>query len=226
MGVFMNRHQRPKKIQVMEIDRVKAFSDNIFGFAMTLLIIRIDLPKAPVSVASEELLKIIFSQWRPLAMYAITFLSIGGYWVLHNFIFNNVKCADRALIWLNLLLLLSVTFLPFPTMLMGKFGRDTVTASFYGITMSLNYMFLFLITWYVCGEEHLLKPDITQYQKGMLKLRIFTPLLIALIGTMLSFIYYRVSFWVYLGVVLVNSLPLTRLGRKLHITESEPENLA
>ena len=219
-------HQRTRSIQVMEIDRVKSFSDNIFGFAMTLLIIRVELPPMPTNITSEELLNVLLTHWRPLAMYAVSFLSIGSYWVLHHFIFDHVKFTNRALIWLNILLLLTVTFLPFPTLLMSKFGRDAVTASIYGITISMNYTLLFVIAWYVCSEERLLKADISQARKGMLKLKILTPLFIALLGTLLSFIYYQASFWVYFGVMLVNSLPLTRLAKRLHITEPDAKNLA
>lgn len=217
----MRLNHAPRTIKIMEVDRLKAFSDNIFGFSMTLLGTRITLPDVPLEHALQLLPTILAHEWRHFAMYAISFLSIGGYWVLHHLVFDYVRYSDRGMIWLNMVFLLTVTFLPFPTRLMAKYGRDGFTALIYGVTISVNYLMLYLLCRYACSDERYLKPDVDIYTRRLLQIRIFAPLVVAIIGTVLSFVHVRLSFWTYFLVVVVNSLPLTRLAKLLHIRENE-----
>ena len=208
--------QQPRYI--MEIDRLKSFSDNIFGFAMTLLIAQILVPQVSPDSVTTQLPGLLLHQWRYFAIYAISFLNIGGYWVLHHTLFAHLQGTDKTLIWLNLLLLLTVTFLPYPTALMGKYGRDTVTASVYGISITLTYGMLNIVCAYACSEARFLKPDIDPELRRVFQLRLLVPLLIAVIGTLLSFFYFRLSFLVYFLVSIVNSIPMpfwiNRLARR------------
>ncbi len=193
---------------IMEIDRLKSFSDNIFGFAMTLLIAQIIVPQVSQNMVTTQLPGLLLHQWRYFAIYAISFLNIGGYWVLHHTLFAHLQGTDKTLIWLNLLLLLTVTFLPYPTALMGKYGRDTVTASVYGISITLTYGMLNIVCAYACSEARFLKPNIDPHLRRMFQLRLLVPLIIAAIGTMLSFFYFRLSFLVYFLVAVFNSIPM------------------
>ena len=216
--------RRPRDSKVIEVERVKTFSDSIFAFAMTLLITRVTLPEIPSGQVEAQLPGVLAHQWRDFTMYAISFISIGGYWVLHHAIFDNIRFADKGMLWVNMLVLLTVVFLPFPTALMAKYGRDHITAAIYGITMSLNYASLLLLSWYAYSDERYLKPEADFYHRRLLQLKLATPLIVALMGTALSFYYVRLSFLFYALVALANNLPLTRLAHRLHIDEQEMIN--
>jgi len=219
--------RKPRHIKVMEVERLKTFSDSIFAFAMTLLITRITLPDVPVEQAAEQMPVMVLSQWRHFEMYAISFLGIGGYWVLHHIIFDAIRHTDRMMIWLNLLFLLTVTFLPLPTGLMGKYGRDSFTAAMYGVTISLNYALLLVVCWYACSDDLYLKPGVDPLTRRLLRFRVALPLVVALIGTALSFFFYRLSFLFYFLVLVVNSWPLASLAKHMHmITASEADALS
>jgi uncharacterized membrane protein len=213
-------NRKPKHIQVMPVEHLKSFSDEIFGFSMTLLITRIVLPNLPVERASELLPGMLLHQWRHFAVYATSFLSIGGYWIIHHNVFDVLQNMDRRMIWLNLLFLLTVTFLALPTGLMGKYGRDSFTATLYGVTISVNYAMLLALCCYACSNDLYLKPNVDQRTRRLLQLRVAAPLVVAIIGTIISFFYFRLSFLVYFLVVIVNGMPLTLLAKRLHMIDS------
>jgi uncharacterized membrane protein len=99
--------------------RAEALSDGVFAVAMTLLVLDIKPP-------AQELWSGLLAQWPALAAYAVSFLTIGIVWVNHHRLFDSIRVVDRGLLFLNLLFLLSVALLPFPTaMLADQIQRGT-----------------------------------------------------------------------------------------------------
>jgi uncharacterized membrane protein len=90
--------------------RLEAFSDGVFAIAITLLVLEIPVP----SVEYGELMDELLDQWPAYAAYVVSFAVIGIIWINHHAIFGYVERADRALLLLNLNLLLWVALLPWP----------------------------------------------------------------------------------------------------------------
>ncbi|PYQ28966.1 MAG: DUF1211 domain-containing protein, partial [Acidobacteria bacterium] len=92
-----------------ETTRLEAFSDGIFAIAMTLLVLEIRLPEEiPPGTLGDALLHV----WRSYLAFLTSFATIGVMWVNHHRIFNLIRRTDQAILTLNLLLMLGVTFLP------------------------------------------------------------------------------------------------------------------
>ena len=100
--------------------RIEAFSDGVFAIAITLLILEIGVPEA----AFDNLWRGIVDQWPSYLAYATSFLTIGGIWLAHHGIFRRLQYADQRVMLINLLLLMAVSFLPFPTKLMAEAIAD------------------------------------------------------------------------------------------------------
>jgi uncharacterized membrane protein len=117
--------------------RLEAFSDGVFAIAITLLIIEVRVPDS----AAGELARDLANQWPTYAAYVVSFAIIGIIWVNHHDIFERIITVDRPLLFLNLLLLLTVAFLPFPTALLGDYIREGdnahVAAAIYGANMTM-----------------------------------------------------------------------------------------
>ena len=96
----------------LEYDRVLFFSDAVFAIAITLLVVDIRVPTVVVD-AAHELSK---AQDRILS-FVISFLVIGLFWMGHHRLFRLITALNRPLIFLNLLFLGSIAFLPYPTAL-------------------------------------------------------------------------------------------------------------
>ncbi len=100
--------------------RTEAFSDGVFAFAITLLVLDIEVPASSFS----HLWRGIADQWPSYLGYATSFLTVGGIWLVHHGIFRRVQYANRRVMQVNLVLLMAVAFLPFPTKLVAEAIRD------------------------------------------------------------------------------------------------------
>lgn len=121
----------------MNKSRVEAFSDGVFAIAITLLVLTIAQPANYRNLTHE-----LLTRWPSLAAYVVSFAIIGIMWLNHHSLFSSFERIDRGLFYLNLLLLLTITFLPYPTGVLGEAlakGHGTEPAAvFYAITMALN----------------------------------------------------------------------------------------
>src|SRR5947209_8427019 len=95
----------------VDVERIRLFSDAVFAFAITLLVL--DL-KVPETAALEEGL---FTLPPKVQSFIVSFLVVGSYWVAYHRYFHFVERVNRRLVWLNLFFLMGVVFMPFPTAL-------------------------------------------------------------------------------------------------------------
>jgi len=101
-----------------ETGRVEAFSDGVFAIAVTLLVLDLKVPK-PGDLGGESLLSALARQWPAFLAYLTSFATILVMWVNHHKMFNHIRRTDDRFLFLNGLLLLFVTFVPFPTALVA-----------------------------------------------------------------------------------------------------------
>jgi TMEM175 potassium channel family protein len=110
----------------MTTNRLEAFSDGVFAVAITLLVLEIEVP------GGENLWHELKEQWPSFAAFAVSFWVIGIIWVNHHGVIDHLKRADRGVLYLNLLVLMTVVFIPFSTELFAvhlKSGADEKVAA-------------------------------------------------------------------------------------------------
>jgi uncharacterized membrane protein len=120
----------------MESRRAEAFSDGVFAIAITLLVLDLRLPGA--GPGHHTLVHQLVHDWPQYFAYVVSFLTIGIMWMNHHTIFAHITRVDRPLLVINLLLLMGVVAIPFPTSLVADELRDTggVAATVtYGLVM-------------------------------------------------------------------------------------------
>jgi len=123
----------PRGRRVLSKDRMEGFSDGVFGFAITLLVVDIALhpPGSPLQQALDA--------WPAYLAYVTSFLTIGAAWLLHTALTDQLAQIDQLFLRLNLLLLLVVVLLPFPTRLIAEALHNTsgerVYVTMYGLTL-------------------------------------------------------------------------------------------
>lgn len=119
MGEFRARYRALHSHETgPALDRVVFFSDAVFAIAMTVLVIDIRIPEG-VSTA-EGVLDVL----PQILAYVISFYVIAANWVAHHRKFTAIEAVDATLIWLNLVLLMLIAFVPFPTSLLSN-GKET-----------------------------------------------------------------------------------------------------
>ena len=140
--------------------RVEAFSDGVFAIAITLLILEIHVPEE----SGHRLVEGLVRQWPSYFAYVVSFLVIGVMWVNHHALFGHLAKVDRTLTFLNLLLLMVVAALPWPTALLAGHLRNTGDARIAGVIYSglmVVHAFIYgAIWWYVTRRGHLLRAGV------------------------------------------------------------------
>jgi uncharacterized membrane protein len=144
----------------MSKGRAEAFSDGVFAVAATLLIFNIQIDKT----APGGLLAALLAAWPKYAAYVASFLTIGVMWLNHHGMFERIARLDRALMFLNLLLLMAIVFIPFSTAQLGAnilVSRDANTAAtLYAINAFVIAIGFGAVWTYAVMRPGLLAPDI------------------------------------------------------------------
>ena len=156
-----------------ESGRLEAFSDGVFAIAITLLILEIRVPE---SAGHGTLGHALARLWPSYLAFVASFMTIGVMWLNHHRLFTLITKSDDGLITLNLLLLMGITWIPFPTGLLAEHlrGPDERVAgvvyagSFVVIAIAFNVMWRYAVHAKAVGE-HINVPAITrQYALGPL----------------------------------------------------------
>ena len=130
--------------------------------AITLLVLQFTVPQAE----SGHLLGSLLGQWPQLVTYTASFLTVGVLWVNHHAIVNGLRIVDRTIQFINVILLLTVVLVPYPTQLLGHYlnsGWDgSIAAAFYGVVMTvMSVCFQALVAWALTHPE-LLEPSVRE----------------------------------------------------------------
>jgi uncharacterized membrane protein len=139
----------------MSLGRIMSFSDGVFAVAITLLVLSIRVPDIPVIVADHRLPHEIIKLIPIFEAYVISFLVIGLFWIGHHGIFRQFKRHDRGLLWLNLIFLMFVVFIPFPTSLIARYSDSRVAMIFYAVSIAIAGILLVLLFWYGAHDKRL-----------------------------------------------------------------------
>jgi uncharacterized membrane protein len=144
--------------------RVEALSDGIFAIAITLLVLTISVPEDYSRLGRE-----LTDRWPSLLAYVVSFAVIGVMWLNHHSIFNQLDHIDRPFVYLNLLLLLSVAFLPYPTGVLGRAMHEgqgvKVAAVVYSLTMVVNAAAWAAMWLYAASGRRLLSPSFPESER-------------------------------------------------------------
>jgi len=156
-----------------ETGRVEAFSDGVFAIAITLLILEIRVPE---SAGHGTLGHALADLWPSYLAFVASFMTIGVMWLNHHRLFTLINKCDDGLIALNLLLLMGITWIPFPTGLLAEHLRRpdervagvVYAGSFVVIAIAFNVMWRYAVH-AKAVNEHVNVPAITrQYALGPL----------------------------------------------------------
>jgi uncharacterized membrane protein len=166
--------------------RLETLSDGIFAIAITLLVLTIAQPGNYRNLAHE-----LGGLWPSLAAYAVSFSVIGIMWLNHHSVFANIEGIDRGVFFLNLVLLMTIVFIPYPTgvlgQALGKEHGERTAAVFYSASMAVNGVAWASLWLYVSVGRRRLNPSFPESER-----RITTALFTS--GTLVYLVSVGVAF--------------------------------
>ena len=206
-----NQEDAPGAAVPLSKTRLEAFSDGVFSIATTLLVLDIALhpPGSP--------LKQVLEAWPYYLAYLVSFLTIGGAWLAHTALTDRLARADAILLRLNLLVLLGVGFLPFPTRLVAEAIHDVngerVFVTLYGLTLLAIRIFGFALDEYA-KREHLYnsEPGEEPEQSGRSNLAV---LIVYVVAILIGLAVPPVAVAFYFGIAIYLVVPFREIRRLL-----------
>jgi uncharacterized membrane protein len=137
----MARHNTNPKVAERGDEKIQGhmseFSNGVFAFAITLLVLDI---KLPASTSKASLGSALIAMWPNYLAFLISFLVIGLYWSVYIRLFKEIIRTDRRLVILNLLYLLFIVVIPFSTSLISLYLTKLSVMVYAGLMACAGYM--------------------------------------------------------------------------------------
>ncbi len=202
--------------------RVEGLTDGIFATVMTVLVLTLSVPVVTGPLTSSELNFDVFVALEGLAPdilgYLLSFLLLAVMWVSHHNVFHFISRMNRPLLWLNILFLLMVGFVPFSTALLGRYPLIQLPVVIYGANIVAISLSMHAFLSYAVREKML----VAQGEDGALIGRIIKRwrlgTLIYSVAIAFSFVDTRISVAIYVVAlayyVVYSSLGFTNLSAK------------
>jgi uncharacterized membrane protein len=179
--------------------RIEALTDGIFATVMTVLVLGLKPPDTnlPESALETEIMKISPN----ILAYAFSFVVLGVYWIGHHNQFHYVKQTDRVFLWVNILFLLTIGFVPFSTSLLGVYPFSPTAVRVYGANLAATGLALYAVWWYATSQHRLVEKDLDPHIVSLAKRRTIIGPVVSLLGIGFSFLDTRISLVLYLLLI-------------------------
>ena len=193
---------------VLTTRRIEALADCIFAFAMTLLVLTLTLPDATQTKLS--LSQLLVGQWPKFFNYALSFVLLAIFWIVHHQQFHMIHRTDRGHIWINIGILMFVALMPFSTDVAGSYGDETLAELVFSANLMILGLLFLLNWWYACRNHRLVDPDLSKESIARgIRRSCITPV-VAAISMVLSFFIPRWGLAVYMLIPIIQLHPWFR----------------
>jgi uncharacterized membrane protein len=193
---------------IHDTGRIEAFSDGVFAIAITLLVIEIAVPEIH---NGESLAEGLRDNWPSYLGYVVSFITIGVMWINHNHVFHDIARTDYTLKILNLLLLMSISFVPFTTAVLAEYMREdeqqTAAVLAYGATFTVNAILFNALWLYVSRTPGMLEKVVSETRVRSRTRRYLAGPLLYGITIPLAFIEPWISIGIYMALVVFYLIP-------------------
>ena len=187
------------KIAGQSLERLAALSDGVFAVAMTLLLLELHAPAQGLIHSESDLLHAMAALGPQLAVYLMSFLTLGIFWMGQQTQLNYLQRSDRNLSWLHLGFLFAVTLMPVSTRFLTEFAQYRSALLAYWANILLLGVILYL-SWGRATRAHLIKDEIPPEVPSAICRRIVVGQVLYAFGALLCVFN---SYWSIAFIVLV-----------------------
>ncbi len=193
-----------RKQRGLSTNRIEAFSDGVFAVAITLLILEV---KVPAIEHGGDLWQALWMLWPKIHAYVVSFAVIGIFWIGHHIMFHYIKRSDRILLFLNTLLLMFISTIPFVAALIGEYRDEPTALAVYGAVLALTGLIFALLWYYASAHHRLVSPTLSPALISLGRKAILLAPSIYIIAIIFSFISPWIAKVIYLIVPLLYLIP-------------------
>jgi uncharacterized membrane protein len=177
------------------VERLAALSDGVFAVAMTLLVLDLRAPAAETIHNERDLLLALVALAPRLAVYMMTFMTLGIFWVGQQSQLNHLARSDRSLSWIHIVFLFAVSMTPFSTSLLAGFTTYRSALLVYWANILLLGATLYF-SWVCATGTGLVKEDLPPHFAKAIRRRIVIAQALYAFGALLCAIntYWSIGF--------------------------------
>ncbi len=185
--------------------RMEAFSDGVIAIIITIMVLEMKVPHEATLAALKPMIPVFIS-------YILSFIYVGIYWNNHHHMMQAVKSIDGSILWANMLLLFTLSIIPFVTAWMGENHFSQIPVMFYGIVLLMNaiaYSILAIRLINIHGKESLLAKAFGNDRKGKMSVLIYVVAIIT------CFFNSWISLALYFAVAAIWFIPDKRIESRI-----------
>ena len=196
-------------------ERLAALSDGVFAVAMTLLVLDLHGPAVDAIHGEQDLWLALQHLGPRLLMFAMSFLTLGIFWVGQQTQLNHLERSERSLTWIHLVFLFAVSLIPFTTSLLAEFVQYRVALVAYWLNVALLGGALFF-TWTCATRGGLVHRDLSAAHIRAIRRRIVIAQSLYAFGAALCLVdtYWSIGFIIAVQVCYALGLEWPRRRRK------------
>ncbi|MFC2050634.1 TMEM175 family protein [Chloroflexota bacterium] len=209
-GFVMPEERSGKSRFMLTTRRIEALADGIFAIAMTLLVLTLTLPD--MAETKLDLSQLLADQWPKFFNYALSFVLLAIFWIVHHQQFHVIRRTDRGHIWINIGILMFVALMPFSTDVAGDYSGETLAELLFSANLMILGLLFLLNWWYSCRNHRLVDPDLDRETiAGGIRRNCVIPV-VAAISMVLSFFIPRWGLTAYMLIPIIQLHPWFRHG--------------
>jgi uncharacterized membrane protein len=185
--------------------RFESFSDGVFAFAITLLILGIALPV--IQHPTEQIVRAaILGLWPNFIAFALSFAVIGIMWQNHHALSRFIVRVDRTTVALNLILLSGTVIIPFATSTIGTYPTMHASTFLYGVVLTYCSIAYNLILEHLIASGAL-DPSLSPVRIARTRFAYRVGLVTYIVATLLALALPLLSFAAYIAITLYYFVP-------------------
>ena len=203
-----NQQTQAKKDQSPSTNRIEAFSDGVFAIVITLLAFQLESPQIENKRDWYALLIALLNLAPKFLGFVMSFFFVAVFWVAHHQFFHTLNFSRRGLLWLNNLFLFFVTFIAFPTSVLGAYPNNETAVVFFGITYFATSLTFALLRWYGWRKNETASEEFAAASLRKAMHRSFLPPVLYLIGIFVCLYSFAAAIIIYFLTPALLILPL------------------
>ena len=187
----------------VRLDHVIIFSDAIFAFSITIVLLSIQIPQIPNNLDETQIQAKLWDMRPYFESYGISFALIGIYWISYHKVFNKIVGSHPVMVGLNLVFLFFVTLISLFTILDIQYGSYRTVFILYAMILTLTGLTLTFI-WLHAGRIGLLHNDLSPSLKRLILIQMIVSPIIFLVSILISLINVDIAQYFWLAIIPLN----------------------
>ena len=183
--------------------RLMGLTDGIFGMVMTLLVFGIALPELQIASYSD-FISFILTLTPTVGVTIVSFVLISSFWIYHHE-FIKIKRLNIPYLWINILFLISISFIPFSTSLIGNYSHFFLSEALFGLNIFLTIVF-FLFMYHYADSRKFLEEMPSKDEKRYIIHTFLILMALTIIVNLLDFNVSRNFIYLFLLVPVISTL--------------------